>query len=652
MRPLSFLFLAFSFFFLLPCAPAQESIRTLDGVKKRDRKTLTQARQYFNFGEYGNALPGLDELIEDYPDIPRLRYMRAVSRRALQQYDGAVADLREGLRLDGGRDYRVYRELGETEALRQHFPAAVEAYRTYRDNLPGNAEEEIKKQAASLLAEARLAAEMQANPLSIDPRPVAGGVNTPDNQEYFPSLSPDGRRMIFTRNVGNSNEDFYESELGEDGQWSAARPLAGVNSEYNEAAQTITADGNYLVFTACDRPDGQGGCDLYYSERRDGRWTPAENLGPNVNTAARETQPALSADGQLLFFASKRSGGQGKHDIYVSARLPDGKWGSPRNLGPTVNTDGEDVFPFWAGDNRTLFFTSTGHPGLGGADLFKTTAYDTGWTNPQNLGYPINTAGEETNLYVTLDGRTAYFSKSGVGGLQSTQVNVDIFQFELPEKLRPAAATYLEALVTDAGTGRPLRATVRLQSDALTELTVATDRSGYFLTVLPSGTNYGLTVEKEGYLFYSDRFQLDSFYAAPEPYRLEIALQPVTTEATEIAGAEEDGAIALRNVFFETASATLLPQSTNELDRLAELLKGQPELRVEIAGHTDAVGEADYNQRLSEDRAGAVRTYLIGQGVAEDRVTARGYGEQRPIADNDSETGRAGNRRVTFRLID
>ena len=645
---LRYLLFACLFASTAPRALAQTDFGT---VKKRDRETLRKTRQYFDFREYAEAKAGLDELTEKYPRIPLLWYMRSGTHRGLGNLDAAISDLRRGMEVDPEEDYRTYGELGQLLSLQRDYAGAASAYRRFRNLLPASAPEEQRRKADQQIATAELAMELMKNPVPFVPERLSGGVNTPDNQEYFPSLSIDGKRLLFTRNLRNQNEDFYESTELADGSWSPARPLDGVNTDLNEAAQTITADGRLLVFTACDRRDGLGGCDLYYSEHRDGRWTPARNLGEPVNSRFRETQPSLSSDGRLLFFASIREGGLGKHDIYVSGRRADGSWSAPVNLGPTVNTPEDDTFPFWAADGKTLFFTSTGHPGLGGADLFRTTLEDDKWTAPANLGYPINTEREETNLFITLDGRTAYYSAGERGGIAGTGADVDIYRFELPPAIRPTPATYVAATVTDAVTGGPLSATVRLEAATGDALRRTTSARGEFLTVLPAGRDYSFTVEQPGYLFYSDRFSLGEGFAPDEPYTLDIRLQPVGDKLDDFAGAEADGAIVLKNVFFETGRAELLETSTNELDRLVGLLTDQPALRVEIAGHTDNVGDEAANQLLSEERAAAVRAYLLDNDIAADRVTTVGYGETRPVETNDTEAGRAGNRRTTFRLL-
>ncbi len=643
------LFFATVLFFLSACATAQPGA----GLKKKDQKALTEARSALNLGQFNAARDLLDGLVARYQTEADLYYLRALANRELGDFPAAASDLLEGIsKGEGGNLSRAYRELGDVYAQNGQFAQAVSAYREHLNALPANARAERKQKAEDLLARAQTAARLAATPVPFAPTPVPGGINTQEHLEYFPSLSVDGERMIFTRRVNGQEEDFYVSQRQQDGSWSVARPLDGVNTEFNEGAQTITADGKYLVFTACDRPDGLGSCDLYFAEKDAVGWTRAQNMGPAINTRDYEAQPSISADGALLFFSSRRPGGQGNTDLYVSGRLPDNRWSAPLNLGPVINTAGNDQYPFWAADGKTLFFTSDGHAGLGGDDLFRSElSPDNVWKAPANLGFPINTADNETNLFVALGGTTAYFSK-GQRDAATGKLDVDIYQFELPPSLRPTAATYAEARVTDAVTGKPLAATVRLRplDQSAPPLARRTGGNGAFLAVLPAGKDYALTVDEPGYVFYADRFTLADGFTQEDPYQVEIALQPVPRMISS-GGTEADGSTAFRNVLFASGSAALLPVSFDELDRLAELLLKAPELHVEIAGHTDNVGGEADNLKLSEARAAAVKTYLVERAVDASRITTRGYGKSQPVADNETEAGRAKNRRTTFRLV-
>ncbi|MGB3799775.1 MAG: OmpA family protein [Lewinella sp.] len=616
-------------------------------MKKSELRELAATQSLMTLRKYPEAKEKLAKLIKKHDEVAELHYLDSEISRGQEEYMEAIVALKRGLDIEGQSATVAFRKVAELYTLNQSYDEALTYYEKYLQSLEraGRNDERLEK-ARSLVESARTVSELAGNPYPYEPTPLGPGVNTTHSLEYFPSLSVDGQRLIFTRRVNKRQEDFYQSDRQPDGSWSTAVPLTGVNTPMNEGAQTITADGNYLIFTGCGRQEGLGSCDLYFSERIGERWTEAQNLGPTVNTRASESQPSLSQDGTLLFFASNRDGGLGGDDIYVSGRRPDGQWSRAVNLGKTVNTSGNDRYPFWAADNKTLYFTSTGWPGMGGADLFMTSVDENNnWREPENLGYPINTPGEETNLFIGIDSKSAYFSK-GIGD------DVDIYTFELPEAARPAAATYVEVTVIDDRTNRPLVARVRLQAQQQGGVTSVrnTDNRGRYLTVLPTGLDYGFSVEKEGYLFYSDRFVLAGEHTASEPFRLEIRLQPIE-ETAQAEEAEDDGAIVLRNVFFETASDELLPFSTEELDRLAALLEGQPEVGVEIAGHTDDIGSEVDNQQLSERRALSVKRYLESQGIDPDRIRSVGYGESRPLAPNTTEEGRASNRRTTFRLL-
>ncbi|THH37580.1 OmpA family protein [Neolewinella litorea] len=639
----SLLLLLLAFLFVAPVG----SQSTPREMKKSELRELAATQSLLTLRKYPEAREKLNRLLKRHGNLADLHYLQAEICRGENDYAGALAALKKGVELEAESASIAYREMGELHSLMGDYAAALTAYEQYLASLKraGRSPDQLQ-QVEARVADARVAAQLAADPLPFSPEPLGPGINTPQHLEYFPSLSVDGHQMIFTRRVNKEQEDFYQSDRLPDGTWDRAVPLSGVNTPMNEGAQTITANGKYLIFTGCGRRDGAGSCDLYFSERIGDRWTEAENLGPAINTRASESQPSLSRDGKLLFFTSNRAGGLGNDDIYVSGRDASGNWSRPVNLGPTINTSGNDRYPFWAADNKTLYFTSTGRRGMGGADLFKTSVDENNkWETPVNLGYPINTAGEETNLFIALDGKTAFFSK-GVGD------DIDIYSFIMPEGIRPAAATYVEVSVVDDNTDQPLVATVRLQTQDKQGLVSSsqTDSRGCYLTVLPTGQDYGFSVEKSGYLFYSDRFELTGEHSVSEPFKLKIRLQPIEEESLSEA-AEADGAIVLRNVFFETASDELLELSTEELDRLVALLESKPGLGVEIAGHTDDVGSDEANQRLSERRAASVKAYLESQGIAADRIRSVGYGESRPVAPNDTEEGRARNRRTTFRLL-
>lgn len=629
------------------CATAQHG--SGKPPNKKAQQLFTTARAAYDAGDWRESQEILGKLLAKYNPVPDYYYLQALILRRQGKYPEALEQLQAGQKRDENPSPQLLVEKAELYALLGDFDQQVFWCEQYVQALASSGSTGRQQQAAARLARARTAASIARQPVPFRPEPVPGGINTPEHQEYFPSPSPDGRVMIFTRRVDRQNEDFYRSVRQADGQWSVAEPLEGINTAANEGAQSITADGNYLVFTSCGPRSNRGSCDLFYSERdAEGRWSRAASLGRNINTPHRETQPALSADGRLLFFTSDRPGGVGGEDLYVSGRDPEGHWGVPVNLGSTINTSGHEQYPFWAADGQTLFFTSDKHPGLGGQDLFRSrlTPQNT-WETPKNLGYPINTASNETNLAISLDGQIAWFSKQLIDPATGN-VDVDLYRFTLPAALRPALATYLAASVRDKKSQKPLPANVQVVAidGSSPPRTFSTDAAGKFLTVLPTGRAYAVTIAHEGYLFYSRSFELTDSLSVHNPFELEIELEPIET----VTASETPREITFQNVLFATGSATLLPVSYQELDRLSALLQEQTSLRVTISGHTDNQGNETANQQLSEARAAAVSQYLQAGGIAANRIETVGYGANRPVANNDTPEGRALNRRTTFRL--
>ncbi|MEM9930191.1 MAG: OmpA family protein, partial [Bacteroidota bacterium] len=419
----------------------------------------------------------------------------------------------------------------------------------------------------------------------------------------------------------------------------------------DEGAQTSSADGKLLFFTGCYRKGGLGNCDLYYTSLKNGKWQDIKHPKEPLNSAQWDSQPSLSANGGLLYFASKRPGGYGGRDIYYSYRQADGNWGKPINAGPVINTAGDEQSPFLHADGQTLYFMSDGHPGLGDADLFISRIGREGtWLKPVNLGSPINTSREEGGLVVSLDGKMAYYT-TDQNTKEGGQLNFDIYQFPLYEGARPQAVTYVQGTVTDAKNKRKLAgATVRILVEEENRILAQpmTDTEGQFLVVLPAGRNYQLQVDKVDYLFYSDRFALADASSLEEPFELTVALARVPSVANPTAA----DPIVLRNVQFASGEAELLAASNQELLRLTQLLQTYPDLRIEITGHTDNVGQPSDNLRLSEARAQAVYNYIVEAGIATDRLSYQGFGEEKPIADNDTEEGRARNRRTEFVVVE
>lgn len=504
--------------------------------------------------------------------------------------------------------------------------------------------ERSRRIAERLNASAVFVANAVKNPVAFDPKPVSDSINTRWN-EYFPSLTADGETLIFTRRDREQDENFYRSER-KDGVWQKPVPIEDINTNDNEGAQAISPDGTWLVFTGCNRQgDGsQGACDLYWSQLKSTGWTKPVPFSATVNSPHWDAQPTIGADNRTIIFTSSRPGTFGGMDLWQTTRQPDGKWSKPENLGPNINTPGKDHTPFLHPDGQTLYFASDSLPGMGGSDLFFARREADGtWGKPQNLGYPINTKGEEGMLVVSLDGRTAYFASDRPGG----KGGLDIYTFELPEFARPKPVTYAKAKVTNAATGNPVTAKVEF-TDLTTgkvHVSASTKSDGTFLVCLPAGRDYALNVSKDKFLFFSEHFNLVESATADKPFLMNIALQPIEPPTDK---ATVGKPIVLRNVFFETGSASLRAESITELDRLEKLLSSSPKLNIQINGHTDNVGSDATNQSLSEARAKAVQDYLLEKGIAPERLRFKGFGKTQPLESNDTPEGRARNRRTEF----
>jgi len=485
-------------------------------------------------------------------------------------------------------------------------------------------------------------------PVPFEPVNLGPGINTVDD-EYWPSITADGQTLMFTRQpnpvtnpgfAGIVQEDFYISYFTNNTWQRAFNAGAPLNTSQNEGAQTLSSNGSYMYFTACNRPGGIGNCDIYFSAFKDGKWTEPSNLGLPVNTKHWESTPSISADGKTLFFSSSRPGGFGGKDIWMSTLNEKNQWTEPVNLGSNINTEGDEISPFIHFDGKTLYFASDGLVGMGGMDLFVTRLKeDNTWSVPQNLGYPINTFNDEMGLIIESGGQKAYFSS-----IRDKSKGKDIFSFNLYEAARPNPVSYMKGKVFDKETGKLLMAEYELINLSTGKIMMknVTDDSGNFLVCLPSGYNYGINVTKPGYLFYSENFMFEGMHTASEPYIKRIILNPAKVGAK----------MQLSNVFYEVDSWQLKMESLSELDNLVALLLENKNLAMEIGGYTDSTGSDQYNKTLSQKRALSVVNYLIKKGISADRLKSIGYGNTAPLGDNVTSEGRKLNRRTEARIIE
>lgn len=512
----------------------------------------------------------------------------------------------------------------------------------------------MKPYAIKALKDCDFALNALKNPVPFEPINLGKGVNT-ELPEYFPALSADNKYLLFTRRLidkstySGFNEDFFISKF--DGHnWMEAQPLKGINSLNNEGAPTISPNGQFLIFTSCEDPyeaygqgrSGYGSCDLFYAYNIGGKWTNPKNLSTPVNTQHWETQPSFSSDGKTLYFIRGLKTRQGikNQDIYFSELSEGGVWSTPQRLSEVVNTEGREESVFIHPDSKTLYFSSDGHVGMGGLDIFMTQKDESGsWSTPVNMGFPINTFNDENSLLVDAEGSFAYFASDREGGFG----NLDLYKFKMPENLKPNMVTYLIGKVYDAETWEVLPARfelIDLKTGKVAIQSYADEVTGSYLVCLPVNQDYALNVSHEGYLFHSENFTLTGG-TVTQPFEKNVGMKKIKVGES----------VVLKNVFFETAKFDLKDKSRVELDKLVSFLEKNPKMAIELSGHTDNVGDKKMNQVLSENRAKAVFDYLVNKGIKAERLSTKGYGDTMPIADNGTEEGRAENRRTEFKVV-
>jgi len=517
---------------------------------------------------------------------------------------------------------------------------------------------QLVERAKQNLKNALFAEKEILNPVPFNPINLSSSVNS-RFEEYLPTITADEQTLIVTvrapkdttKEMAADNqlyEDFYESKF-ENGTWKKRTNIGPpINSYGNEGAQSISPDGQMLFFTSCaevtgDYADGRkglGSCDIFYSIKIGNKWSKPRNIGAPINSKYWESQPCISPDGTTLYFVSNRTGGKGKEDIYYSKLTNDGTWGTPVNLGDSINTNGSDISPFIHPDNETFYFSSDGQIGFGKKDIFFCKRKSDGtFSSPKNIGYPINTWGEESAIIVSANGKHAYYDSERKEGLGMT----DIYSFDLYEAARPLAVTFVKGKVYNSETKKEEEATIELidlKTQKVITQAFSNPGNGEYLVCLPIDKNYAFNVSKNGYLFYSENFSLKGV-SGNESFKVDIPLKPIKAGETAI----------LKNVFFNTASFELLPDSKVELMKLVDFMQKNPSLRIEVSGHTDNVGDKQKNLELSEARAKSVMQFLIENKIVATRLSFKGFGDTKPIDSNDTAQGKANNRRTEFKIL-
>ncbi len=633
-----FVFLAFSLAVLsLHAQP------TLSTKNKKAIELYTEADNYRVRGQYREALSLLDQAIDKDKNFSEAYFRKAIIYKSQRNYPRSTELYMMGLSMtqDQKKQKAYFYELGENYLLQGDYEKSQQFLDRYLDaeilNKPRIDQATLwKRNAQYALRNKKMASQFQPHQLSDTVNAFA--------MQYFPVLTADEQELIFTRRKGGGQEDDEDLVVCKKdslGKWEKPVSISpNINSPLNEGTCTISADGRQLIFTSCIGRRGYGSCDLFESRKIGEEWTKPVNLGPEINSAAWESQPSLSADGRMLFFVSDRRGGIGNKDLYISYKLDENKWSRAENLGPKINTPYEEISPFIHVNGRTLFFASNGKPGFGGYDLYRSERENGEWTEPDNFGFPVNNHEDQFSLFITADGQHGFYSHEDNQKINSSE----IVEITVPEELQLRyKSNYVKGIVRDKKTKLPLKSRVELFNINKNELTSFVDSdsvSGEYLMVLTQGADYGLYVSRPGYLFQSLNFN----YEIQEnlvPVALDVFLEPVETGASAV----------LNNLFFDFNKYELKDKSITEMGKALRFLNDNPRVRVEISGHTDNVGTPAGNLQLSLKRAQSVATYLISHGIASTRIIQKGYGADKPLKPNDSEENKQINRRIEFRVV-
>ena len=470
--------------------------------------------------------------------------------------------------------------------------------------------------------------------------------------EYFPTITGGDEHLIYThRYISGSkptDENLFEAAL--DGISKFGVPLEGnLNSRLNEGAACISPDGQFMVLTVCDRPDGAGSCDLYYSHWSPNYgWETPKPLPGAINTGRWESQPSLGPDGRTIYFVRASNSMEADRDIFVSTKDKEGNWSKGQKLPSNINGSDRESCPFMHFDGKTLYFLSERSPSLGASDFFMSTRInDSTWSDPINLGFPFNSFGEEFSLVIDKSGQFGYLASDrgeaivpSYDGLSA----LDLYRFDLPKHLQPEIRDNYDLVVVDSLTLRSIGdASVQLFNvDGVQFFSGTSAKNTGRVRLMTDGGEVRLSVYHKGYLPYSGVISQLDYIARPLHGNnvATIKLIPIASGKT----------FALRNILFELDQSNLLPESKKELTVLLRMLQDNMDLAATIIGHTDNQGGRAYNQRLSEARAAAVLSWLVEHGVQPTRLTSEGRGMDKPVASNDTDAGRALNRRTEVLL--
>lgn len=642
------------------------------GYSQSTKDLVKQGDLYYGKKDYKKALGFYVDALNQNPDDADVNLKVGMSYLYSETKSKAARYIDKAYRLNPGINDDINYHLGVAFQNTNEFKKAMDQFEQFKKKKKNLAEIANKK-----IAECRIADSLSQYELNV----IIENVTSLNSQynDYSPLISADGNTLIFTSNrtddervakAGANYEDIYITQRSGNG-WEPAKKIStNINQKYNDAAASLSPDGKTLFLYY---EEGNG--DIYISRLEGSQWSKPNALNKNINTSLFwETSASISADGKKLYFASNRNGGRGELDLYVSELDGKGDWGKAVSLGPLINTEGNEDAPIIHPDGVTLYFSSDGHPTLGNSDIFVSEFKNGKWQKPENIGWPINSWEYDGFFTISADKKKGYYSTLKEGG----QGDADIYSITFLEpkykpKPKPVVAeatkpkvekpkpesfidpivheskakrvvTVLRGKVIDENSADPLEATITLVDNATKKVIskITSDAStGDFELTIPHGGNYGVATERNGYLFNSINFNVPKF----------AEYQEIDTHIIMVK-AEVGSKVVLKNIFFDSGKSDLKQESLVELENIQKLLAGNPNLKVQINGHTDNVGSVSTNKVLSLKRATAVVDYLVSHGIAASRLSAKGYGSERPIVSNDDETGgREINRRTEIEIL-
>ncbi len=634
-------------------------------MDKKAIKTFKTAMDMFSDRRFTESIPLFKEVIALEPTTAEPYYFLGyINFRIMDNIKAAETYLKKAIEICPDTDLNAYYFLGDIAAGREDWATTIKYLSKFTADPALIDNDGDLTRANGLLDWAKIQYNLSNNPVPFDPQ-FLKGICSPLN-EYLPCIAPDGEFAFYTRLVEmparkdalvaqkSYREALYFSKgangLFDDGQ-EMPYPF---NETENIGNVSITLDNKTLYVAVGKMTSGNYlDVDICTSSRdADGYWSDLEPVPGINNPTTWETMPSISSDGNTLYFVSDRPGGFGYGDIWMSSRNPDGSWGVPQNLGPAVNSGGEEKTPFIHSDNQTLYYSSgdaksvdgavigLGHAGLGGLDIFFTRRKEDGrWTRPVNIGYPINTVNDESGFFVSTNGRTGYFTSNklkGPGGY-------DVYGFDLYKDARPEEVLLIKGNVKQEDNQQPVSARIELKNVATKKITeIPVDSTtGQYVAALVFKNDYILTVKKEEFA-YESKYIAKKDSTIEEKVKIDFEVKPI----------EVGKSYRLNDIFFATNSWELNNESRSVLDGFIVFLNENPAIRVSIQGHTDDIGQAEDNLLLSDNRARAVQDYLVANGVSSDRLSFKGFGESKPVMSNETESGRARNRRTEFVIIE